>query len=171
MSIGSPSTRNEIGDIVGKSTSCGVVIVDPAARLFVCRTTGRGRWDLPKGIAEPGEAPRDAAVREAWEETSLQLDPTALTELGVFDYLPAKKLHLFAVCVAPDAFATADCRCHSYFEDERSGRRMPEVDAYAWRPIAELDAWCGKNLTRVLRGLDWNRLTALPPLRTVPLRD
>ena len=29
-------------------------------------------WDFPKGLVEDDESPRDAAVREAWEETSLQ---------------------------------------------------------------------------------------------------
>ncbi|HEX7639631.1 MAG TPA: NUDIX domain-containing protein, partial [Burkholderiaceae bacterium] len=48
--------------------SCGVVIANERGQVFACRATGTRRWDLPKGLADPGEAPRAAAVREAWEE-------------------------------------------------------------------------------------------------------
>lgn len=33
-----------------------------------------GQWDLPGGQVEPGEDPQQAAVREAHEETQLQID-------------------------------------------------------------------------------------------------
>ena len=83
-------------------TSCGVVLFN-RGRLFVCRATGTARWDLPKGIADPGEAPRAAAVREAWEEAGLRLDAAPLHELGEFAYLPGKRLHLYALHVAGPA--------------------------------------------------------------------
>jgi 8-oxo-dGTP pyrophosphatase MutT (NUDIX family) len=41
--------------------------------LAAIRPTGRGErtWALPKGWIDPGEAPAETAVREAWEETGL----------------------------------------------------------------------------------------------------
>jgi len=44
------------------------------AVLFLRRTPGTflgGRWELPGGTVEPGEAPDSAAVREVREETGL----------------------------------------------------------------------------------------------------
>ncbi len=38
---------------------------------------GREVWALPKGHLDPGEAPAETALREAWEETGLR------TRLGV----------------------------------------------------------------------------------------
>jgi len=32
-----------------------------------------GRWQLPKGLVEPGETPEDAAVREAYEELGVHV--------------------------------------------------------------------------------------------------
>ena len=93
-----------------KVISCGVVILNPRHELFVCHATGTARWDLPKGVQDPGESTRQTAVRETWEETSLVLDPETLADLGQFEYLAAKRLHLFAIRVATDAFQTGDCR-------------------------------------------------------------
>ena len=153
----------------GGVVSCGVVILNPARELFACRATGRGRWDLPKGLAEPGEAPRATAVREAAEEAALCIEPALLCDLGVFDYLPQKRLHLFGLRVGPDAFDIAECRCRSTFVDMRSGRLLPEVDDYAWKPVNNLDGWCGKNLARVLGALDWARIARLREIGRVPL--
>ena len=103
------------------TVSCGVVLANRRGDVFVCHTTGTARWDLPKGMADDGEAPRDAAVREAWEEAGLRLPAGALVDLGEFDYLPAKRLHLFALRVADDAIDVSRCRCRSFFPHHRTG--------------------------------------------------
>jgi 8-oxo-dGTP pyrophosphatase MutT (NUDIX family) len=147
--------------------SCGVVLLDRRRALFTCRATGTQRWDLPKGVGEPGEDPRDAAVREAWEESGLQVPAEALHDLGEFAYLPGKRLHLFALRVADGAFDPRDCRCRSYFPHHRTRRPTPEADAYAWQPLATIALWCGKSMTRVLSGLPWQQLDQLPEIARI----
>lgn len=141
--------------------SCGVLLLN-RHRLFACHATGTRRWDLPKGVADPGESPRAAAVREAWEEAGLRLDPPTLHDLGEHPYLPGKRLHLFALRVADGALDPAPCRCRTFFEHPVSHRLLPEADAFAWQPLADLPAWCGKGLAKVLAGLDWPALEGLP---------
>lgn len=54
------------------SLSAGVVVVredDSGWRVLILRAYRN--WDFPKGTVEPGEAPRDAAIRESAEETGL----------------------------------------------------------------------------------------------------
>lgn len=47
---------------------------------------GAGLWGLPGGRVERGEALRDAAVRETWEEVGLRVRPEDLLPLGVSRY-------------------------------------------------------------------------------------
>lgn len=147
--------------------SCGVILLDASRRIFACHATGTPRWDLPKGLMDEGEAPREAAVREAWEEAGLRLAASALVDLGEVAYLSGKRLHLFALRVAPTAFDIADCRCRSFFDHHLTGRPTPEADAYAWKALADSVAWAGKGLVKVLAGIDWERLDALPEFASV----
>jgi putative (di)nucleoside polyphosphate hydrolase len=155
---------------MAKLVSCGVVVLNTRRELYVCHATGTARWDLPKGVQEPGESALQTATREAWEETSLVLDPQTLHDLGLHDYLPAKKLHLFALRVATDAFDLGDCRCHTGFAHRVTGLTTLEVDAYAWKPLDRLGEWCGKNMTRVLLALDWKLIASMPEVASVRVR-
>ena len=76
-------------------TSCGVVVTDGAC-ILLGHATRSPRWDIPKGLSEPGESLRDAAARELEEETGLIVSPGALSELGMHAYLRGKDLALFA---------------------------------------------------------------------------
>ncbi len=52
----------------------------PALEL---RARGEGTlWELPAGLVEPGESPRDAAARELEEELGFRVDASALVDLG-----------------------------------------------------------------------------------------
>ena len=61
----------------------GAVIVHEGRVLLVRRGTEplRGRWSIPGGLVELGEMLRDAVVREAREETGLEVEPVELVEL------------------------------------------------------------------------------------------
>ena len=61
----------------------GAVIVRDGRVLLVRRGTEplRGRWSIPGGLIEVGEMLREAVVREAREETGLEVEPVELVEL------------------------------------------------------------------------------------------
>ena len=42
--------------------------------IEVCliRDRGRKKWKIPKGFVDPGETPRQTALKEAWEEAGLR---------------------------------------------------------------------------------------------------
>lgn len=136
-------------------TTCGTLVHDGTGRILLGQATGTKRWDIPKGLAEPGEDWPAAAVRELLEETSLNADPAALVPLGLFAYLPAKQLALFAwrPAVIPDP---ATLRCTSLFR-ARDGRMLPEFARFAILPWRDAFPRLGKNMARVLDGV------TLPP--------
>jgi ADP-ribose pyrophosphatase YjhB (NUDIX family) len=63
----------------------GAVIIEDGRVLLVKRGHPplAGEWSIPGGVLELGETLREAAVREAEEETCLTVAPTQL--LGVYD--------------------------------------------------------------------------------------
>jgi 8-oxo-dGTP pyrophosphatase MutT (NUDIX family) len=128
--------------------SCGVVVTRDGTRLLIGRFTGLTLWDIPKGLADPGEAHDAAAVRELEEETGLAAPVGALLPLGRHRYRPGKDLVLFLwqVEAMPDPTALT---CRSKFRD-RAGRWLPELDAFAVPEWEEALGRVGKNMARVL---------------------
>jgi 8-oxo-dGTP diphosphatase len=63
----------------------GAIIIENGRVLLVKRGHPplAGEWSIPGGVLELGETLREAAVREALEETCLSVEPAEL--LGVFD--------------------------------------------------------------------------------------
>jgi 8-oxo-dGTP diphosphatase len=45
------------------------------------RPPGRGQWSIPGGLVKVGETLMDGAIREAFEETGLDVEPRELVEL------------------------------------------------------------------------------------------
>lgn len=58
-------------------------VFDDGGRLLLIQRADDGSWALPGGACDLNEASATGAVREVWEETGYQVEPTAL--LGVFD--------------------------------------------------------------------------------------
>lgn len=132
---------------MARVTSCGVLVTD-GAHLLIGHATHSPRWDIPKGIAEPGETYRAAAVRELAEETGLAVSPDLLRDLGQYRYLPAKDLVLFAWTPA-EMPRPADLTCRSVFALP-NGTLVPEFDRFA---VVDWDmalSQVGKSLARVL---------------------
>jgi ADP-ribose pyrophosphatase YjhB (NUDIX family) len=63
----------------------GAIIIEDERVLLVKRAHPpiQGQWSIPGGVLEVGELVREAAIREAREETGLVVEPGDL--LGVYD--------------------------------------------------------------------------------------
>jgi 8-oxo-dGTP pyrophosphatase MutT (NUDIX family) len=128
-------------------TSCGVLVTD-GQRLLLGHATRSPRWDIPKGIAEPGEAFGAAAARELNEETGLIVPTPALHDLGVHTYMPGKDLALFA-WTPPEMPQPETLICRSTFLLP-SGARVPEFDRFGVFAWDEALTKVGRNMARVL---------------------
>jgi 8-oxo-dGTP pyrophosphatase MutT (NUDIX family) len=134
---------------MAKSISCGVIVTD-GERLLLGHATRSPRWDIPKGVAEPGESIGAAARRELREETGLDAPGAALRPLGVFRYRAGKDLALF-VWTLPALPDPAALVCTSHFA--WSGRMLPEFDKFALVAPDEALARVGKSLAALLAAI------------------
>ena len=132
-----------------KFTSCGVLVTD-GELLLLGRAPLSPRWDIPKGIAEPGEAFAAAARRELFEETGLQAPEAALRPLGVSPTCRPRIWRCFSGCrrVMPDPEALVCTTCFFW-----KGRQWPEFDRFGLFPRDEALRLVGKNMARVLAGI------------------
>ena len=93
----------------------GVMVVEDGRLLLVRRAMEpeKGRWSLPAGYLDQGEAPIETAVREAREETGLQVRVTGLVD--VFHNPPGAGASVFLL----------------YRAERESGEPVPGDDADA----------------------------------------
>jgi len=132
-----------------KSTSCGVIVTD-GKLLLLGHATRSPRWDIPKGMVEPGESLSAAARRELLEETGLEAPESELRPLGVFPYLRDKDLALF-VWMLPRMPDPAALACASHFAWK--GSMLPEFDRFGLFGRDEALARVGKSLAALLAAI------------------
>ena len=137
-----------------KATSCGVIVTD-GERLLLGHATRSPRWDIPKGIAEPGESLVAAAARELHEETGLSVPETALRPLGVFPYRRNKDLALFC-WTPPQLPEPRTLICTSCFPF--NGKMLPEFDRFGLFTQDEALGRVGKSLAQLLAGIPLDSL-------------
>ena len=135
--------------------SCGTLIVNPAGQLLLCHVTHTAKWDIPKGMQDPGESTLEAAMRELREEAGIAFAPERFTDLGLFDYRPDKRLHLYLVRSGADLASLDQLVCTSFFPHHVTGVSTPEVDAYRWAERAQLAKLCWPRMGQRLMALEW----------------
>ena len=116
-----------------RPVSCGVLVTD-GRRLLIGHATRSIRWDIPKGVAEMGEAAEDAARRELAEETGLDAADATFDALG---NPPLSARERIFVCFAWQVAEMPDIallRCRSTFL--ANGRPLPEFDRFDCPPWA-----------------------------------
>lgn len=112
-----------------------VLLVRPGGPFW--RGKDRGAWQIPKGLIEPGEDSRAAAIREVEEELGIKLagEPRPLATIR---QAGGKWVEAFTLAQDVDVAAIASNR----FELEwppRSGRlqRFPELEEARWSGLDE----------------------------------
>lgn len=135
---------------MAKELSVGTILTDGIS-LLACQPFSRKakpkNFDIPKGHWEEGETVLETALREMEEETGFYIThPEQMVDLGCFDYIPTKDLHVFLYAI--DALPQADMlKCSTNFEYK--GREVPEVIGYRHVDLDDLQ-WFFPSLQKVL---------------------
>lgn len=100
-----------------------VVMRDEQGRVLNVRKRGTESLMLPGGKHEPGEDPRDTAVREFSEELGIDLDVSLLRDLGVFRASAANE---------PGHIVEATVFEHPFLTAAASARPRAEIEYLEW---------------------------------------
>jgi 8-oxo-dGTP pyrophosphatase MutT (NUDIX family) len=125
---------------MGKVTTCGVFIINKNNEVLICHPTRHPQteWSIPKGKIEKGEDFVDAAIRETFEETNVDLTHvSSIIKLDSQLYNHKKKvLQPFLVLELKNPnidFNSFEFKCNSNVPEERGG--FPEMDDFKWVTI------------------------------------
>ncbi len=124
-------------------TAAGVFFINRENQVLICHPTNHDKnsWSIPKGKVEKAEYSLDAAVRETYEETNIDLsnyiDEFIKLETQFYKH-KKKKLHPYVIfektCIG--LYSTKfDLKCNSNVPEDRGG--FPEMDDYKWVSIDE----------------------------------
>jgi 8-oxo-dGTP pyrophosphatase MutT (NUDIX family) len=87
-----PSTAQEKVNTMDQISAGGVALrwTDSKPQVAIVSVKPKLRWQLPKGIVDPGESPQVAAVREVREEAGVETAPIKLIETIEYWYRSVK---------------------------------------------------------------------------------
>ncbi len=137
------------------ATSCGTIVGNRDGKILLAHVTGTRYWDIPKGVQEYDESPFDAAKRELYEETGLVFDDELFQEVGDFDYLTDKRLHLFLVRAPESLLSLSHLACTSYFSHKVTGLPTAEMDDFRWASRSDVVRLCTPEMASRLLSLSW----------------
>jgi 8-oxo-dGTP pyrophosphatase MutT (NUDIX family) len=132
---------------MAKVIAAGIFIIRRDNRVLICHPTNHKDtlWSIPKGKVEEGEGLIDAALRETFEETNLDLKTKIAVSSFHVHNLEAvtyghKKKMIHPFVYIEHSFSEMDwnaleIKCNSNVPLDRGG--FPEMDEYKWVSIDE----------------------------------
>lgn len=134
---------------MSKIHAAGIFLIRKDLKVLICHPTNHpySFWSIPKGKIEEGEQPMEAALRETFEETNIDLhnddrlnnERFDIFELDVVNYSHKKKdlkPYVFQEVSSSDIdWSSIIIKCNSNVPVERGG--FPEMDGYKWVTIQE----------------------------------
>ena len=127
---------------MGKTIAAGIFIIRDDKKVLICHPTNHKPdfWSIPKGKVEEGETMIQAAIRETYEETNINLvEFTMMKDLEPVNYGHKKKMLYPFICwegCNPTIdWNSFDIKCNSNVPIERGG--FPEMDEYKWVTLDE----------------------------------
>lgn len=152
-------TRRQVNQMNNPKPSnkvtCALALIDNCNRLVIVHPTNApylGAWSLPKGLPDEQEAFVDAAARECFEETGIDVrDMTAhFIDCGRHTYTKGKDLQLFLY--RSKALVNASELTCSSLVTSANGKTFPECDKFQVLTFDELGPFLNKKQLNIVQG-------------------
>ena len=124
----------------------GVMLANAEGRVFVGQRIDQDitAWQMPQGGIDPGESPRDAALRELWEETGVPADLVTV-ETETEGWIPYELPHDIVPRIWKGRYKGQEqkwflLRFHGQDSDVNIETEHPEFSEWRWLDPAELIA-------------------------------
>jgi 8-oxo-dGTP pyrophosphatase MutT (NUDIX family) len=81
----SPRRRQWVSDQPKRFSSAVMLLETHDGEALAVRSHYKPYWTLPGGVIDPGETPRQGAIRETLEEVGIKVNPAAVSFVAVID--------------------------------------------------------------------------------------
>jgi 8-oxo-dGTP pyrophosphatase MutT (NUDIX family) len=68
-----------------RASSSAMILENESGKVLTVKAGYKTNWTFPGGIIDPGETPKEAALRETLEEVGITLDPELVHFVAVID--------------------------------------------------------------------------------------
>lgn len=146
---------------MAKIKAAGVFIIQKSGKVLICHPTNHPSnvWSIPKGKVEDGETLMNAAIRETFEETNIdltQLKDFELRYIGDEAYRHGKKiLSGFMFLERQEStfdWDSIELRCDSMVPEEEGG--FPEMDDFKWVEIKDAKELLHETQVKILSKIE-----------------
>jgi 8-oxo-dGTP pyrophosphatase MutT (NUDIX family) len=125
-----------------KTISSGFIIIDKNKNILLGKTRSNNdlQWTVFKGRQEDGETLIQAAIRELYEETGIDLVNNHrlnryVSGEPVFSYsMKYKDVYLYLLEDVESVLEDFNFECNSFWGDDNL---IPEIEEYKWVPIKD----------------------------------
>jgi 8-oxo-dGTP pyrophosphatase MutT (NUDIX family) len=143
--------------------AAGIILFNDKNEVLIEHPTNHDPnfWSFPKGLIDENETPSQAAVRELYEETSLNLYDISyevIEELPWIKFKNNRKTLKLFVIKTDEKLDDFQFKCPSLVTKNRKGEALenpfPEVDDYKWVSLEEAYPLLHEAQQRALRFMD-----------------
>jgi len=77
------SSRHWMDRLPRRISSSAMILENSVGQVMIIKANYKPYWTFPGGIIDPGETPKEGAIRETFEEVGVRIDPLDVTFVAV----------------------------------------------------------------------------------------